>query len=266
MNFLISINNKFFSKYDSKKLINNINKLDVNKVINGAEIYVDMTNEEEKEYCLNLTKVMKDNNWIIQVHAADMYKLDEKKVEQYLQYYNKIALIYERKIKMTIHPAVDINKEISIDKTLKTINYINEYIKQNNFNVEVLIENLNEHNGMLRCNIYDVYEMIRNLNINGITLDMGHYVYDYYNDYTNLDKYIDKIKNIHIHDIYNREDHHPFYYGNVKIEEIAKYIKKINYNESIVLEFGIEYLSGETFEDKMSEYIKQIEFVSSNVK
>lgn len=263
MKFLISLNNRIFSKYDSDKLIENIIKLDVNKVVGGAEIYIDMTNETEKEYCLSLTKAMKYNNKIVQIHSISMYKLEENTINQCLEYYNKISLIYGGKIKLTMHPAEEISKKDSIIKTIEKIEYITEYIQKNNLNLEVLIENLNEHSGIIRCNIYEVYEIMDNLKIDGITLDMGHYVYDYSNNYTSLDKYIDKIKNIHVHDVDNgRNDHHPFYYGNVKVEEMAEYIKKIKYNENVVLEIGLEYLNGETFKDKMSEYIKQIEYVS----
>jgi len=264
MNFLMSLNYRMFLKHTPKQLIDTIIELDVNKIVKGAEIYIDMTSEEEKEYCLNLTKLMKDNNWIVQVHSANMYKLEETAIVQYLEYYNKLALIYGSKIKLTVHPESESSKYESIQKTIETLGYIAKHIEKNNLNLEILLENLNEHRGIIRCNIFQIYEIIDKLNIEGITFDMGHYVYDYSNDYTNLsDKYIDKIKNIHIHDIdNNRNDHHPFYYNNVKTQEITKYLITIDYKENIVLEYGLEYLNGETFEDKISEYIKQIEYVS----
>jgi hypothetical protein len=264
MNFLISLNKKMFSKYGPKQLMESIIKLDVNKLVKGAEIYIDMTDEEERDYCLNFTKLMKDNNWIVQVHCADMYKLDETVIAEYLEYYNKIALIYGSNIKLTMHPESESSKYESIQKTIEILGYITKYIDENNLKLEILLENLNEHRGIIRCNIFQVYEIIDNIDKTNITFDMGHYVYDYSNDYTNLsDKYMDKIKNIHIHDIdNNRNDHCPFYYNNVKIQEIIKYLNVINYKENIVLEYGLEYLNGETFKDKISEYIKQIEYVS----
>ncbi|MDD2376684.1 MAG: TIM barrel protein [Clostridia bacterium] len=267
MNFLISLNSKIFLKYDTKQLMNTITSLDVNKVIKGIEIYIDMTNEEEKEYCLSLSRIMKNNNWIIQLHSADMQNIEKETIERYLQYYNQIALIYGEKIKLTLHPATEGSRYESIIKTIETVKHINKYIERNKLDIELLIENLNEHNGMLRCNIYQVYEMVDSLKTNGVTFDMGHYVYDYSNDYTNLDnEHADKIRNIHIHDIdNNRDDHHPFYYNNVKIQEIVKYINEINYKENIVLEYGLEYLEGETFEDKITEYIKQIEYVKRDI-
>ena len=265
MNFLISLNGRMFSKYSAPQLMDILTNLDVNKVIDGAEIYMDMTNEEEKEYCLKLVKIMKDNNWIIQVHSADMYLLEEKVIEQYLKYYNEIALIYDNKIKLTIHPDTESSRYESIQNTIKIFKHINKYVYKNNLNLEILVENLNELHGTYRCNIYQVYEIIDKLMIDGITFDMGHYVYDYSNDYTDLGtEHISKIRNIHIHDINedNRTDHYPFYFNNVKIQEIIKYLNIINYKECIVLEYGLEYLEGETFEDKIDEYIKQIEYVS----
>jgi len=252
-----------FSKYDAKQLMFAITKLDTNKVIDGAEIYIDMSNQQEKEYCIDLVKIMKEFNWILQIHSTDMNTLEEHIIDKYIQYYNKLAFIYGNKIKLTFHPAQESNRYESIQKTIETFKYITKYINQNNLNLEVILENLNEHKGTLRCNIQQVYEIIGSTSIEGITLDIGHYVYDYSNDYTNLNnEYTSKIKNIHIHDIDNdRNDHYPFYYNNVKIQELVKYIKDINYKENIVLEFGLEYLNGETFEDKITEYIKQIEYV-----
>jgi len=268
MNFLISLNSRMFSKCSAPQLMDILINLDVNKVIDGAEIYVDMTNEIEKEYCLNLAKIMKDNNWIIQVHSADMHILEENVIEQYLKYYNEIAFVYGNKIKLTIHPDTESSRYESIQNTIKIFKHINKYVYKNNLNLEILVENLNELHGTYRCNIYQVYEIIDKLMIDGITFDMGHYVYDYSNDYTDLNnEHVNKIRNIHIHDINedNRTDHYPFYFNNVKIQEIVKYINTIDYKESIVLEYGLEYLEGESFEDKISEYIKQIEYVSRNL-
>lgn len=267
MGVLLSLNNKVFSKYDSENLVENIIKLDIKNVVSGAEIYIDMTNEKEKKYGLDLTEKMKENKWIIQVHSVCMCDLKENKINEYLEYYNKIALIYGGNIKLTIHPAEEIKKEDSIKKTIEVISYISKYVKKNNLKLDILIENLNEYKGRLRCNIFEIYDIINKLqNIDqniGITFDIGHYIYDYVNDYKKLDKYTNKIQNIHIHDIDNQKiDHFPFYYGNVDIEKMVKYIKSINYKENIVLEMGIEYFDSKTFEGKLTEYINQIEYIS----
>jgi len=263
MNFLISMNNKMFKQSDSKKLIDNIIKLDTNKSVKGAEIYIDMRNDDEKKYCLNLAKRMKDKDWILQIHSVDMYKLENVTIDEYLKYYNDLAIIYGSKIKLTVHASENIE---SISKDREALIYIHKCIVQNKYNLEVLIENLNSINEIKRCNIYDVYEIIDN-EIMGITLDIGHYVYDYSNDYTNL--YIshkDKIKNIHLHDINNKVDHYPFYFNKVNLQKVANFLKDILYNKSVVLEFALEYLEGDTFKDKIKEYIKQIEYVKRYIK
>lgn len=263
MDFLISINSKMFSQYDSIKLMQVITMLDINKSIKGIEIYIDMTNEEEKKYCLFLAKIIKDKNLILQVHSANMNNLENSNILEYLEYYNELSSIYGKTLKLTVHPSEENTVEESIRKSIKTLKYITEEITKNNFNLEILLENLNEHRAVKRSNIYEVYKIIDSVKLGGITLDMGHYVYDYSNDYTNLNnKYTGSINNIHLHDIKDKEDHHPFYYNNVKIKNAMNYLQKIGYNKSIVLEFGLEYLKGETFEDKISEYIKQIEYVN----
>ncbi|MDF2865361.1 MAG: Xylose isomerase-like barrel [Clostridia bacterium] len=266
MNFLMSINSKMFSQYDSLNLMNVITNLDVNNSVKGIEIYIDMINEEEKEYCLSLAKVIKDKNLIMQVHSVDMNNLKENSILEYLEYYNKLSLIYGKQVKLTVHSLEENTLEESIKKSIKILKSMMDKISENNFNLEVLLENLNEHREVVRCNIYEVYKIIDSVELDGITLDMGHYVYDNSNDYSNLDnKYTNKIKNIHLHDISGKEDHHPFYYNSVKIKEAMDYLKKIGYNENVVLEFGLEYLKGETFKDKIDEYIKQIEYVNSQL-
>lgn len=266
MNFLISMNNKMYSQYDNTQLIKTIMDLDVHNYVNGAEIYVDMLNEEEKEYCLKLVKTMKQNNWIVQLHCANIYNIEVGDIVEYLEYYNKLALIYDDVVKLTVHPAEEKTLEESVSKTIKTLNFVSEYIKQNNLDLELLIENLNEYKGNKRCNMFQIYEIVDSLEIDGITLDIGHYAYDYLNDFAKINiKYIDKIKNIHLHDINNKEDHHPFYYNTILLEEVVDYFKKIKYNGNVVLEYGLEHINGETFDNKIDEYIAQIEYVSSHV-
>ncbi len=265
MNFLISLNYRMFSKCDEKSLIDILIKKDKKKVISGAEIYINMASEEEKIYCLNLTQLIKDKNFILQIHSSDIYKISKETIVDYLEYYNKIAGIYNSKVKLTIHPAMEDSKEASIIKTIDTLKFVTEYIKKSNLNLEVLLENLNQIEGMLRCNIFEVYKIVDKVCIAGITLDVGHYVYDYSNNYKGLENtYVSNIKNIHIHDVDNiRKDHHPFYYGNVKVNKTVEYIKKINYKENIVLELGFRNLKGENFEDRIEEYIKQMEYINS---
>ncbi|MDD2409622.1 MAG: hypothetical protein PHD03_02770 [Bacilli bacterium] len=60
MKFLISINNKMFEKYTPRKLIKTIVSLDKNNSIDGAEIYIDIINDIEKDYALELVRFMKN--------------------------------------------------------------------------------------------------------------------------------------------------------------------------------------------------------------
>lgn len=264
MKFLISMNNKFFSKYTPEILIETITNIDVNKKIDGAEIYINVTSNIEKEYCLELVKSMKDKNWIVQIHSINLYKLDSNSLIQYLDYYNKLAIVYGSKIKLTIHPAEEDSIKEAMNDSIQTLNFVREYVTKNNLNLEILVENLNKLNGKIRCNIDEVVDIISSTNVDGITLDLGHYVYDYSNNFSNIYN-IEKIKNIHTHDINNKVDHHPFYYNNVILDEIAKYLKENKYNESVVLEYALEYLKGTTFEEKVKEYIAQIECVINSI-
>lgn len=260
MKFLISMNSKMFSKCTPQELIENIVNMDKNKSIDGAEIYIDLRSNIEKEYCLELVKVMKDMNWLVQIHSIGLNKLDNELLKSCLDYYNKLSLVYGSKIKLTIHPLEEKEIKEAIDKSIKTLNFVSKYVKDNNYNIEILLENLNKLNGIVRCNINELISILDKTNIDGITLDLGHYVYDYSNDFSNI-PYMHNVKNIHIHDINNGVDHYPFYYNNVELNKIVKYLKDIKYNDSIVFEYALEYLKGITFEEKIIEYIAQIEYV-----
>jgi sugar phosphate isomerase/epimerase len=258
------MNNKMFSKYTPCELINTITKMDKTNSIDGAEIYINITSNIEKEYCLELVKLMKDRNWIVQIHSMNLSKLEYNTLKEYLDYYNKLSTVYLDKLKLTIHPSDEKDIKEATVNSINLFNAVNEYITKNNYNIEILVENLNKLNGKIRCNVNEVIHILDNVDIDGITLDLGHYVYDYSNDYSNICN-IDKIKNIHLHDINNNVDHYPFYYNNVKLDKIAKYLKEIKYNANIVLEYGLEYLKGTTFEEKINEYINQIEYVKNSI-
>ncbi len=266
INFLLSINSKMFSKYESYELIELIKKLDIKKDVKGAEIYIEMKNEEERKYGTEFVKEMKKHNWILQIHSASIYDLTKEEIIDYLEYYNSLALIYNKKIKLTIHPAEEKCLDLSIEKTIEGMNFVSKYINENDLKLEILLENLNELNKKKRCNIYKTYEALEKLKKIGNTFDVGHFVYDYSNDYKELIKeHMEKTKNVHIHDISDdRVDHYPFYYNNVKLSKIVKYLELINYKGNVVLEYGLEYLKGNKFEDKIDEYIKQIELVKES--
>lgn len=267
MNCLISMNYHMFNEYDSEKLVEVISNLDIDKEIKGAELYIFLMNEEEKKYCRKLFKILTEKNWILQVHSIDLYNLSKEEIINCLNEYNYLASIYNKKLKFTIHPAEEKTFEKSIEKTVQILNFLQKYVNENKLNLEILIENLNEYSGKQRCNVYDIYKIFDQTDLGGITLDLGHFVYDYSNDFSKLnDRYNNKIKNIHLHDICNRKDHYPFYYNIVNLEKVFKYLNKINYQENIVLEYGVEYLNGNSFEEKIKEYIKQIKYINDGIK
>ncbi|MDD4706439.1 MAG: TIM barrel protein, partial [Bacilli bacterium] len=201
-----------------------------------------------------------------QIHSVDLSNLNEDTIKKFLSYYNELSLVYGKKIKITIHPAEEINSIEIINKSIKILNYITEIIKENNYNFEILLENLNKLKYRISCSIHNVFYIYKKTNIDGITLDFGHYVSDNLNRFSKILN-INKIKNIHIHDINNNHiDHYPFYYHNVELDKIFEYLEKIKYHQNIVLECALEYLKGETLEDKIKEYINQIEYIKNRLK
>ncbi|MDD4706468.1 MAG: hypothetical protein PHS24_04595, partial [Bacilli bacterium] len=105
MKFLISINNKIFEEYSPRELVETFISLDKNNCIAGAEIYINLINDVERKYSLELVRYMKDMNWIVQIHSVDLSNLNEDTIKKFLSYYNELSLVYGKKIKITIHPA-----------------------------------------------------------------------------------------------------------------------------------------------------------------
>lgn len=264
MKFLISINNKMINQYPPNELINSIINLDQSNNIDGAEINIDVSNEVEKIYFMQLVKHMKKNNWIVQIHSRCMYNLDEETINKYLHYYNQLAIVYGNKIKMTFHPAEEETTTNVINKSTETINYISSIIKNNNYNLEILVENLNRLDYRIGCSVDTATDIFYKTNIKGITFDIGHHAYNNPNDFKIPN--INIIENIHIHDINKKLDHYPFYYNNVQLDKISEFLNKIKYNKCLVLEFAFEYLRGTTFREKIIEYINQTEYIKNILK
>lgn len=254
MKLLLSLNNKIFM---NENLIDIIKKHDIFNVVKGFEIYIDLNKIEEKEKVLKLVEESLKEDYIIQLHGFSLENISIETIYENLKYYESISKKYLKKLLITFHPTLEINQTIDI------ISDINKYIKKNKFNLEISIENLNYLNGIKRINITEIYDIIEKLNNTNITFDIGHYVNDYSNDFSLVNKYLDRINNIHLHDLNEKdEDHYPFYYNKVSLIRSVSFLKSIEYNQNIVLEFGLEYLNGDTFEDKISEYIRQLEYVN----
>lgn len=257
MKFILSINHKFFH-LSPGEFINSWKKYDKDNLISGIEVYVNIKNSGELDYLKKLSQEIKKNKWILQIHGPSIDRLNE----ELLEYYNHISQITKQNIRITCHP---IDKHQNIDHNIfESYSLFDKYsniINKNNYNLTLLIENLNNLKGQIRPNLQDINPIYSYLNNVFLCWDIGHEVDNYECKYQLSNIQLEKLKNIHIHDIGPIEDHYPFDYDRTDYKRVMQYLKEINYKENIVLEIALDYLKGNNFDQKQINYIKQIQLL-----
>lgn len=240
----MSIHPKFYN-YDLSKLFEQV-KMDT--LINGFEIIIDdYTNLYENECINTLINFLRDNNRDLQLHGANISDI----TEPLLEYYNNLAQKFGNKIKITIHPSNEDSLNFKLfEKLFETIN-------TKKYDLKILAENLN----LMRFSLKHIETLLNQFDDLYWCFDIGHAVYD--NEKIKFSKkMLNKIKNIHIHDIINEYDHVPFYKnGIVDYIKLISFLDKTGYDDSIVSEIALDYLSGDTFEEKLVDYKKNIKML-----
>lgn len=260
MKSLISINYKFMS-LSPKELVELISKT---KYTKGLEVYVDINNPDEMKYLDDLVFEIKKNDLILQIHGNVNLEINEqinfiKLLEKYSDYLGYPVVL-------TLHSIYDEDENLSL---LKTSRYISELIGSiDNNKIIICLENLNDSNKVMRLEKEKIRTMILNDEALYFTYDIGHEIADS-GKITNMDKYmIEDIRNVHIHSIDDvRVDHMPIYKNDKHWNEIIKgltFLKLNNYKYNIVFEYGLEYCSGTTKEEKIMDYLNSIDLVSQH--
>ena len=256
LKILLSINYKLFLD-SAEEFIKIISENDIDKNIAGFEINFDNKKNVEFEYAKGLAKLCKEYEYILNVHSK--YYDNLKDTFEYLNDIESISNIYDNKINVTYHPFEKENKKECIMLTKEYFNEILNYIKTNNMNLQIGIENLNRLHGLDRLKINNVEEVIKSTNELRLTHDIGHEIIDT-NEFTKLNDYlISKLTNIHIHNFKDEYDHYPIYLNdqNIKIYyEFFDYIKNTTYQGTIVLEYAADYLDGDNKVEKIKSFIK----------
>lgn len=253
MNILLSINKKFFEK-TPEELVKLIKKYDNKKIIKGFEMYINFEEENERNYMREICKLCKKESYIFQIHGMDCNYSNQF---EYLDFVNELTTIIQKDINILMHPVSEENIEKSILETEKYFKEIINYIEKKKYNINVGIENLNYKRieRLNKNNIVPILKKIDNLNF---TYDMGHVIIDDV-EITGLDgSVVNKINNVHMHTFKEKEDHHPIGLSNdvsPKWEKCLQYLKNIQYDKSMVLEYNF-YILGSNYEERLTNYIK----------
>lgn len=265
MKILLSLNFKLMD-YTAYDLIKLIEKEDSKKIISGFEVCVDIENEERKKYVNELAILCKQNNLILQFHGDSSYELEKQK--KYMDFLNNISNIVGKRINVVLHPHSEDTIEESIEKSNIYFSEILNYIYENNYNISISIENLNsmiDENRLSKGYLKSI--LANNMELN-FTYDLGHEIVEY-GEVTNLDTILlERLTNVHIHTFYNIDDHLPIKENDFNKEKWVKaiqYLNYINYDKTIVLEYDV-YTLGESFEERVFNYIKCAEFISEYIR
>ena len=255
MKYLMSIAWRTLPYIGIEEIIEEIEMSENKEYVAGIEIAT--TNYEEMEKTL---KYIMDNNLIFRCHCPKIG--NQEVLTKYLDDLHTLAKIYGKKIDVVFHSLEFDDLEKSIEDTKEYIKNILEYIRKNNYEITISLENLNYHHNRKRININlidKVFENLKQYPELNFTYDIGHDIYDTQKPtkLSNIQK--EKLNNIHIHNIKNNEDHHIICKNCETIKELRetiKYLKEIGYKGPIVLEEGIDRYEGKNMRECVRNYIK----------
>lgn len=253
MNFLLSMNQKFFN-VPVPSVVSTWKKWDMLSVIDGAELYVNTSDQNEKKYVKQLAQEFKNNNWILQIHGPNAEVIARREI---VDYYQELAELTNKPLHITFHGfSSKGSKKDNILYTKDMAETLKELSKGSNLNFS--IENLNAMNNAGRLNKNDVEHVLIQSDFLGFCWDIGHEVDDNTCDYKLRPFFKKRLKNVHIHDI-GVSDHYPFDFDKTDAKRVFEYLKTINYNGNVVFEIALDYLKGNNFEEKQIAYIEQLE-------
>lgn len=252
------MNYKFFN-LEPRKLIELIKKYDKNNIIKGFELAT--KSQEEQEYSLHLAQFALKEGYIVNLHSPCFE--GENEINEYIEFTVKMSKIMNRKINIVYHPinANSINEskrdtEIQIEKIMKYIEK-NDYYK----NVEFSLENLNDINGIKRLKKEDLIEILEKQKDVKFTYDIGHEIIDGIKTEKLVNILEERLNNIHIHEYKKELDHYPIKDINEQ-EIIKKLLEKYGNNKTVVLEYALDYIEEENFENKLKNYIESAKIIN----
>ncbi len=264
MNLLLSINKKFF-EVSMKGVFDLIDKKDEMHVISGIELYIDSLTDQDQNMAILIARKLKERNLKLQMHATALTK-DVLSHYEYLKLYHKLSQIMEEKISVVYHSIE--SDDISQSKYLTSIilKRLKMHIEDREYNINITLENLDDINGVKRLKLNDVYDIVNKVKGVNITYDIGHEVLENACAYTIDKKYKSKIKNIHLHDITKDGlPHAPFHTKSTDLKKVSEMLKEIKYKGNIVVEISLDYLRGNTYYEKLDEYLKEVEKIKTKL-
>lgn len=244
----LSINNRFFPNFDTQ-WIKAFKTHNYDGIIDGIEFIFDFNKQEEIDYACEIIPRFFSHKYQFGFHMTDLQNRLPKSIYDELLFFDYFAKQTKTTIKVTFHP-VD-----TIKMTIKCIMFMLLVINAKKLDLKLCIENLNNLGNKKRLQLDSVKKILDKFDI-GLTWDIGHELsmgtvtYD-------LDKYIHKLENIHLHDLFGNDDHYP-YNCILNGRKLKEYLCINEYLGPIIYEYGYPNIPGDTLEKKMKNYIDNI--------
>ena len=251
----------------SEYFIEKITSLDKSNYITGVEFSFTKYNENIKKYLIKFASLCKNYNLTINFRGIYL-DLDIQIHIQYLKLYDSIAKLLGQQINVTYSSCLNDTLKLSIDDTISKYITIISYIKENNYNLNICIENLEYLNkpsvkDIITTILPNVYGLKLSYNIGHESL-IGYSKYDLPSNATKED--YESIENIYIHDNDTKYAHLGFNYGNIDLYEVKDFIKSNNYNKQITIDIDLIKVKGDTLEEKIYNYICEVNKVGFMIK
>lgn len=252
MKTLLSLcNNKFF-EVTPQRLIGIIEKHDTCGAVNGVEALLDQ--KPNMNYLKELAEICRQKGLVFNLHASSLSSLEIDK--NYLDYGNALVDIYGDKINIVVHSINESRKADSIARTQESMEVLFGHLDDKKYDLDVSIENLNVLNGQVRLVKEDLIEILQNHPNLKFTYDIGHEIVDGVYSINLKEILKARMNNIHISSHKNGIDHYPIGTREDDQNALVRLVKTgVDLNETpIVLEYGLDYVGGETFEEKVGRY------------
>jgi len=262
MNFLISLH-KIGKLAEPAIVMAQIEHYDFQKQVRGLEINANLEDPLEVSRLFEYGKLLKSKGMILQLHSPHGFsKLYNEtiKLDAYLSIYNRLAQDFGQPLSVTIHPVESHQKEKARYHTLKLITRLHSICELNGYPLTFTLENLNLNRSRLDTN--GIRPIILGSDVN-FCWDIGHEVFENNCSYNIDPNLCANLNNVHIHDI-DQSDHYPFRFDKTDYVKAIEFLYKIRYKQSVVVEINMDYLSGQSWSEKIMDYISQV-YTLSNV-
>lgn len=264
MNFMISLF-RIKNMAEPAIVLGQLDQLDPENRLKGIEVNADLDDPVEVERLYAYGHLLKARHKKLQIHSPHGFSRlynETSVLDKYLSIYADLAKKLQTCLSITIHPVESDQKEKARFHTLKLITRLISICELQGYDLTFTLENLNMSRH--RLDTEGIQPLVEGSNVN-FCWDIGHEVFEDQCTYSLDDSLFNKLNNIHIHDI-NQTDHHPFIHGKTDYVRAVSYLATKGYKGSVVVEINTDYLAGDTWGQKYTDYMRQLYTVSDIYK